>query len=170
LNLTTVASLAAAVGTFLAAIALILNVRQSRQLEQSIRGNTYQQLANYALELYKILLETPALSYLDLPSDSKEGREQILFDRLLGNYLENIWLQRRYGLVDEELAAAYDGLLRKVLLHHPKVQHEMSGDNYVQSLRKYIATLEAEVDHSKSAARTSTASSTDADVSPTNIA
>ena len=50
--------------------ALLLNAVQFRRIERSIRGGAYQQLANEAFEIKKILLQYEELEYLSVTSAS----------------------------------------------------------------------------------------------------
>lgn len=141
----TITNFATAIGLIVAAIALILNFFQFRRIEMSIKGNTYQQLAQFALELKRILIENPEISYV-YTQNNNELRKQEIFDNLIGNYLEDIWLQRKYGLIDEEMWLAYDGLTRELIANHPNVAKLMGESNYVGSLREYIRSVSLEVE------------------------
>jgi hypothetical protein len=80
-------------GTVIAGVALWLTYRQFCRLDESVKGNSYQLLADQAIQMLKLLLEYPHLKYLDLTDAkaSKADRQQAIFDRLLANYLSNMW-------------------------------------------------------------------------------
>jgi len=130
-----------ALGTIFAAIALLLNIVQFRRLEHSIRGNTYQQLTGNAFELKKILLEYPDLDYLYTKKASPESRNQLIFERLIGNYLDNAWYQKKYGLMDNELWTSYDELIKVLIHEHPEMLNLITQKNFSKSFRDHISKL-----------------------------
>jgi hypothetical protein len=137
MDLDTFANIAAALGTLIAGIALFMNLIQFRRLEYSIRGNTYQQLAQYALNVKEILLAHPDVEYLYAKPRS-EGRAQAVFDRVIANFIEDVWVQKKYGLLDGEMWQAYDGLIREIIAAHPGVVKHMQQPSFVTGLRDYI--------------------------------
>lgn len=130
-----------ALGSLVAGIALILNIAQFKSLENSIRGNTYQQLTGIAIELKKILLEHPELEYLYTKNTDPEERNQIILLRLIGNYLDNAWYQKKYGLVDKELWVSYDELIKELLREHPEIKELILQKNFSKSFRDYINSI-----------------------------
>ncbi len=130
-----------AIGTILAAIALILNVFQFRRLEMSIRGNTYQQLTGYAVELKKMLLEHPELEYLYTKNVDGKKRKQLIFERFIGNYLDNVWYQKKYGLVDDELWNSYDELIKEIVQEHPEILELILQPNFSKSFREHVTQM-----------------------------
>ena len=152
MTLDTIANISSALGIIIASIALILNFLQFRRLEKSIKGNTYQQLAQYALKIKEILLEHPDIQYLyTMAGDEKRSQE--IFNRLIGNYLEDMWFQRKYGLIDEEMWKAYDELVRQIVASHPRIVTHMLQPNFASSLREYIQSIAQETHHSSSVSR-----------------
>ena len=127
-----------ALGSLFAGIALILSIAQFRSLENSIRGNTYQQLTGYAVELKKILLEYPELDYLYTKHSDPSKRNQLIFLRLVGNYLDNAWYQKKYGLVDKELWNSYDELIKEIITNHPEIRKLITQKNFSKSFRDHI--------------------------------
>jgi hypothetical protein len=140
MTIDTVANLAAAIGVMLAAIALILNLLQFRRLEMSVRGNTYQQLALYAAEIKKLLLEYPELEYL-YTKGSGEKRNQYIFERLIGNYLDDAWYQRRHGLIDQELWDTYDQLILALINEHPSIVDLILQPNFSKGFRDHVTQM-----------------------------
>lgn len=130
-----------ALGSLVAGIALILNIAQFKSLENSIRGNTYQQLTGIAIELKRILLEHPELEYLYTKKTDPEERNQIILLRLIGNYLDNAWYQKKYGLVDKELWGSYDELIKELLREHPEIKELILQKNFSKSFRDYINSI-----------------------------
>jgi len=126
--------------TLIAGIALALTYRQFKRIDQSIKGNTYQLLSDQAIAFLKLLLEYPHLKYLDLGESggSKAKRQQAIFDRMLANYLENVWAQMQLGLLHEELAASYERLIDAVT-NNPAIARQMMAPNFSEGLRRYIA-------------------------------
>src|SRR5437867_2048968 len=93
-------------GTVIAGVALWLTYTQFRRLDESVKGNSYQLLADQAIQMLKLLMEYPHLKYLDLTDAkaSKADRQQAIFDRLLANYLSNMWGQMGFGMLDAVLS------------------------------------------------------------------
>lgn len=139
MDLNLIASIAASVGTLVAGVALFLNYRQLRGLDRSVRGNTYQQLASFALGFHCLLLEHPELNYLytaDAPDE--KARNQRILDRIVANYLENMWFQCQLGLLGNELDETFVELLRHVLAEHPGVAEHMTKPNFARGLRTRV--------------------------------
>jgi hypothetical protein len=130
-------------GTVIAGVALWMTYRQFRRLDESVKGNSYQLLADQAIQMLKLLLEYPRLKYLDLTDAkaSKADRQQAIFDRLLANYLSNMWGQMGFGLMDDELQDAYRSLIEMVISTNPQIVRQMMQPNFAKSLRTYIADL-----------------------------
>lgn len=130
-------------GTVVAGVALLLTYMQFRRLDKSIKGNTYQLLADQIIQILKLLLEYPHLMYLDLtnPKTSRSDREQAIFDRLLANYLDNAWGQIKLGLLDTEIAEANRNFIAMVVKANPRIASQMMQPNFEKSLRDYVAKL-----------------------------
>lgn len=143
MNLNVAASVISASGTIVAAIALAFTYVQFRRLDQSIKGNTYQLTSNQAIDILKLLLEHPEIEYLDLPlgSGDPDRRRQAVFDRLLANYLDNVWGQMQLGLVSHELRRTYISLIDQVVTNNPAIAEQMMKPNFSQSLREHIASV-----------------------------
>lgn len=138
-----ITSLTAAIGTILAGVALILNVIQLRKFEISIRGNTYQQLAMVAIEIKKLLLQYPDLEYL-YTKTAGEKRNQFIFERLIGNYLDNALYQKKHGLIDDEAWVGFDILIRELVKEHPDMLELVLQPNFSKDFREYIGQKIAE--------------------------
>ena len=133
-------------GFLLALSALGLNVIQLRWLGRSIRGNTYHFLAQHAFEIQKVLLEHEKIGYLY--ADDGPDREQDIFDNMLANYIETMWIQRSQELMDADTWRSFEGLLLKYAQRHREVfEIIVVGQNYTPSLRQHAREVLSAIDH-----------------------
>lgn len=130
----------------IAAMALVLNYFQFGRLEESLRAATYQELTHAAFELLKIVIDQPAIRYMDIDPHT-ENRQQVVFDRLLSNHLGNAWNQRTNGMIEDSEWKSYEGLMALLATHHPSSLESIpAAANHSPSFRRCVKSLLSRAD------------------------
>ena len=136
-----ISALASALATAFAGVALILNTLQFRRVDKSLRGNTHQLLQQQLMEYHKLLIEHSEIEYLYTKTTPPGDRTKRIARNILGTLIENIWLQRGLGLVDDDYMRAIDTWIIDIVREHPEMESMTTSDRYPAGLRNYILNL-----------------------------
>ena len=126
-------------------VSVMLIYRQLRQMEKSIRGNTYQSLIEEAASINRIFVDNPQLAelwgsvkYVGAKGDPNEIRKNWVITMIMDFY-ENMYFQYEQGNIPKEIWERWRRHIINVFKNtEVRDQWDKAKDVYYEPFRKFI--------------------------------